>query len=345
MGLVKSKHQALVETNEAKYSRQIVVDKLNNKGQIYQSTKKHIYDRYYPNEPLTDWSNLIVKHHFNFEHKGCDSKTAFLIYLTIKFNKAILINHMTISNQITYGKLIVNLSTSDFIILNHDQEVIFMIINHKLHKICSQLMICPNLDQLTNYGFKSIIEESKLNFNKIGNVNHLSKIVSHYVCTNLVKYSKNNPICCINDKGQVTHSYLKKMYYREWLYEPWTDLFIETNKWKFKGSYDEDYKCLFLIYSKVKFNDLIMIHNRYSISNLPIYDKLVINTINNDFIILGKDHRSPIQFKVIILVINNHALSICSQLIRNPSAQQLESSGFTSIIDYLESRQIHSFYH
>ena len=126
--------------------------------------------------------------------------------------------------------------------------------------------------------------------------------------------------------------YVKKENYRLNRLNPlgvnWTE---KKHRWRFIYESREQYKCKLTIYSGVTFDQNIIIR-RQIISNEYKYNKLIVNPLTGDFMILDQDCL-PLYF-----VINNQSLLICSQLIDQPSLTKVKEFGYSDVIDHCKSR-------
>ena len=102
-------------------------------------------------------------------------------------------------------------------------------------------------------------------------------------------------------------------------------------KWRFMYESMEKYKYKLTIYSGVTFDENIEIR-RQIISKKYKYNKLIINPLNGNFMILDQECH-PLYF-----VINGRLLVICSQLTIQSCLNKAEALGYFDVINYCKSK-------
>ena len=157
-----------------------------------------------------------------------------------------------------------------------------------------------------------------------------------FVTTNDVRTYEYKEVDDYSDGYYLGKTYVKKEYYRydkeKKLGTNWNE---KSNKWRFIYESKEEYKCKQTIYSGVTFDKNIKM-GREIIPNEYKYNKLIVNPLSGDFMILDQDCH-PLYF-----VLNGQSSIICSQLIDQPSLTKVKELGYSDVIDHCKSQASNS---
>lgn len=151
-----------VETTEYYYHKNIKVEQIDKYTNSVNSIYKH--QTYYRTNESDSAPNTYELHKWAFNAiSHSDYKCQLIIYSGVKLKKSIMApnSKIMIPDTFTYGKLIVNPSFGDFIVMDdnqHNHKILFLMINNRKNKICSQLISNPSDEILDKHGFRDVIE-------------------------------------------------------------------------------------------------------------------------------------------------------------------------------------------